>query len=194
MSGLTNAGPPPAGGVPSATSEGAYAPWAQLDENVDSAELMARSDPMADASLPDMRARSRPGTAIAAMMPMIATTISSSMSVNPLQLRVFVCGISFDLKLSIMVEAQHVLYQAGKSREMAFRQASDSPGVFAPSFTFGTGWPVLVSTFSTRASSCPGVQTHAAGPRWPSGAQTSVSWCAISINTCRAARTFEPPT
>jgi hypothetical protein len=45
---------------------------------------MARSDPMADASLPDMRARSRPGTAIAAMMPMIATTMSSSMSVKPL--------------------------------------------------------------------------------------------------------------
>src|SRR5687767_7824811 len=30
-----------------------------------------------------MRARSRPGIAIAAMMPMIATTISSSMRVNP---------------------------------------------------------------------------------------------------------------
>src|SRR2546430_1578897 len=38
---------------------------------------------MADASLPDMRARNRPGTAIAAMMPMIATTISSSINVNP---------------------------------------------------------------------------------------------------------------
>src|SRR5213083_1603868 len=44
---------------------------------------MARSDPMADASLPDMRARSRPGTAMAAMMPMIATTISSSINVKP---------------------------------------------------------------------------------------------------------------
>src|SRR6266545_1615716 len=44
---------------------------------------MARSEPMAAASLPDMRARSRPGTAIAAMMPMIATTISSSMRVKP---------------------------------------------------------------------------------------------------------------
>ena len=44
---------------------------------------MARIDPMADASLPDMRARSKPGTAIAAMMPMIATTISSSISVKP---------------------------------------------------------------------------------------------------------------
>src|SRR5580693_9161814 len=51
---------------------------------------MARSDPMADASLPDMRARSRPGTAIAAMMPMIATTISSSMRVKPLELRIFI--------------------------------------------------------------------------------------------------------
>jgi hypothetical protein len=33
--------------------------------------------------LPDIRARRSPGTAIAAMMPMIATTISSSMSVKP---------------------------------------------------------------------------------------------------------------
>src|SRR5262245_1454281 len=38
---------------------------------------------MAEASLPDIRARRRPGTAIAAMMPMIATTISSSMRVKP---------------------------------------------------------------------------------------------------------------
>src|ERR1700730_2955398 len=50
---------------------------------------MARTDPIAEASLPDMRARSRPGTAIAAMMPMIATTISSSMRVKPLVLRIF---------------------------------------------------------------------------------------------------------
>src|SRR5688572_13986207 len=46
-------------------------------------------DPIADASLPDMRARSSPGTAIAAMMPMIATTISSSISVKPLLLWIF---------------------------------------------------------------------------------------------------------
>src|SRR5688500_16606365 len=44
---------------------------------------MARSEPMADVSLPIIRARSRPGTAIAAMMPMRATTISSSISVKP---------------------------------------------------------------------------------------------------------------
>src|SRR5215813_12215027 len=44
---------------------------------------MARIDPMADASLPDIRARSRPGTAIAAMIPIIATTISSSIRVKP---------------------------------------------------------------------------------------------------------------
>src|SRR5437667_7438652 len=49
---------------------------------------MARREPTADASLPDMRPRSRPGTAIAAMMPMIATTISSSMRVKPLELRI----------------------------------------------------------------------------------------------------------
>ena len=44
---------------------------------------MARNEPIADTSFPDILARSRPGTAIAAMMPMIATTISSSMSVKP---------------------------------------------------------------------------------------------------------------
>src|ERR1700686_2949075 len=49
---------------------------------------MARSDPMAEASSPDMRARRRPGTAIAAMMPMIATTTSSSMRVKPLESRI----------------------------------------------------------------------------------------------------------
>src|SRR6185369_3866213 len=38
---------------------------------------------MAEASFPDIRARSRPGTAIAARMPMIATTMSSSISVKP---------------------------------------------------------------------------------------------------------------
>src|SRR5688572_5640413 len=50
---------------------------------------MARSEPIAEDSLPDMRARRRPGTAMAAMMPMIATTISSSISVNPFWLRTF---------------------------------------------------------------------------------------------------------
>jgi hypothetical protein len=44
---------------------------------------MARIDPMADASLPDILARSKPGMAMAAMIPMMATTISSSMSVKP---------------------------------------------------------------------------------------------------------------
>src|SRR3954468_8862420 len=89
MSGLMNADVLPLGGVPRSFNVTAYAPCAQLDEKVDSAELIARSDPIADASLPDMRARSRPGTAIAAMMPMIATTISSSMSVKPLELCLF---------------------------------------------------------------------------------------------------------
>src|SRR5204863_2631856 len=63
---------------------------------VDSAELIARSEPIADASLPDMRARRRPGTAIAAMMPMIATTISSSMRVKPLGSRIFISLLSFE--------------------------------------------------------------------------------------------------
>ena len=61
---------------------------------------MARIDPMADASLPDIRARSRPGTAIAAMMPMIATTISSSISVKPFW---FVFITLFSLKATLSV-------------------------------------------------------------------------------------------
>jgi hypothetical protein len=54
---------------------------------------MVRSEPIAEASLPAIRARSRPGTAIAAMMPMMATTIKSSMSVKPLLLRIRICVI-----------------------------------------------------------------------------------------------------
>jgi hypothetical protein len=51
---------------------------------------MARSDPIAEASLPDIRARNSPGTAIAAMIPMMATTISSSISVKPLLSRILI--------------------------------------------------------------------------------------------------------
>src|SRR5262245_1747401 len=49
---------------------------------------MARIEPMADASLPAIRARSSPGTAMAARMPMIATTMSSSISVKPSLFRI----------------------------------------------------------------------------------------------------------
>src|SRR5215472_10428882 len=48
---------------------------------------------MAEASLPDMRARSKPGTAIAAMMPMIATTISNSIRVKPFDSRIFMFSL-----------------------------------------------------------------------------------------------------
>jgi hypothetical protein len=44
---------------------------------------MAFNEVIADVSLPVMRDRSNPGTAIAAMMLIIATTIRSSMSVKP---------------------------------------------------------------------------------------------------------------
>ena len=54
-----------------------------LRNRQDRSGLIARIEPMAEDSLPDMRARSRPGTAMAAMMPMIATTISSSIRVKP---------------------------------------------------------------------------------------------------------------
>ena len=72
---------PPGGAVPGSRARVSAA--AQLDAKVACAapDRAQRAD--GRASFPDMRARSRPGTAIAAMMPMIATTISSSMSVKP---------------------------------------------------------------------------------------------------------------
>src|SRR5229473_2827878 len=82
--------PPATAGANSCGSDDAYPPWPQLDENAAWPLLMARSDPIADASLPAMRARSRPGIAIAAMMPIIATTISNSMRVKPFELRIFI--------------------------------------------------------------------------------------------------------
>src|SRR3979490_553204 len=95
MSGLTNACPPATGGVPRDANVVLYCPCAQREAYVDWAELMARIDPIADASLPDMRARSRPGTAIAAMMPMMATTMSNSISVNPVWRRArFILALS----------------------------------------------------------------------------------------------------
>ena len=47
------------------------------------AEITVRMSPIAAASFADTRARSKLGIAIAAMMPMIATTISSSINVKP---------------------------------------------------------------------------------------------------------------
>ena len=44
---------------------------------------MLRTEPTAEASLADMRARIKFGMAIAAMIRMMATTISSSMSEKP---------------------------------------------------------------------------------------------------------------
>src|SRR3954471_3166803 len=85
-SGLRKADPP-GGPLPRMSSDCAYLPLAQLAAKVPCALLIARSEPIAQASLPEMRARTRPGIAIAAMMPMIATTISSSMSVKPLSVR-----------------------------------------------------------------------------------------------------------
>src|SRR3954470_6761480 len=84
---------PPEGPLPSVASVWAYMPLAQLAANVDCALLTARSEPIADASLPEMRARSRPGTAIAAMMPMIATTIRSSIRVKPFWFRTFIANL-----------------------------------------------------------------------------------------------------
>jgi hypothetical protein len=52
-----------------------------------SAVLMLRTEPTAEDSFADKRARSNEGTAMAAMIRMIATTISNSMSEKPFCLR-----------------------------------------------------------------------------------------------------------
>ena len=62
---------------------GKETPPPQVAANVDWAVLIVRIEPMADDSLADCRARNSAGIAIAAMMPMIATTMSSSISVKP---------------------------------------------------------------------------------------------------------------
>src|ERR1051325_12066055 len=88
-----NASPPAVGFLARSVRLVAYPPPPQLAAYVTCELLIARIEPIADASLPDIRARSNPGTAIAAMMPMIATTISSSMRVKPLDARIFcMCG------------------------------------------------------------------------------------------------------
>src|SRR5262252_2983289 len=53
-----------------------------------SAVLMVRNEPTADDSLADIRARIRFGMAIAAMIRMMATTISSSISEKPFCFRI----------------------------------------------------------------------------------------------------------
>src|SRR5215831_2206025 len=53
-----------------------------------SAVLMVRTEPTADASLADIRARIRFGMAIAAMIRMMATTISNSISEKPFCFRI----------------------------------------------------------------------------------------------------------
>ena len=91
---------PPAQGAARTGRSPAYPPL--LDElNAAWALLMARTEPIADDSLPDMRARRRPGTAMAAMMPMIATTISSSISVKPFWLRIFMTCAPKENRLAV---------------------------------------------------------------------------------------------
>src|SRR5687767_4969507 len=82
---------------------------------------------MADDSLPDIRARNRPGTPIAAMMPMSATTISSSISVKPLfrDTRMTVC-------LNCKIAAVPKCAKSGRDAQQA-DCASDSFCHFLPS-------------------------------------------------------------
>jgi hypothetical protein len=70
-------------GVARVASKGANPPFAATAAYVLSALFSARREPIAEASFPVRRARSIAGTAMAAIIPMIAITIRSSVSVNP---------------------------------------------------------------------------------------------------------------
>src|ERR1700730_12257147 len=61
---------------------------------------MVRMEPTADDSLAAMRARSKFGIAIAAMIRMIATTISSSLSEKPFCLRI--CNFPFPSPVEVV--------------------------------------------------------------------------------------------
>src|SRR5688500_2536172 len=74
---------PAPGGVYSTGRLDAYPPLPQVVEYCTSATVTALREAIADVSLPVIRERGRPGTAMAAMMLIIATTMSSSISVNP---------------------------------------------------------------------------------------------------------------
>ena len=63
-----------------------------------SAVLMLRTEPTADDSLADIRARIKFGMAIAAMIRMMATTISSSISEKPFCLRISIFPSFFYLR------------------------------------------------------------------------------------------------
>src|SRR5512138_3136869 len=74
---------------PRLDSEGAKPVSGNVDAKVTCAVLMLRIEPTADDSLAAIRERSKFGMAIAAMIRMIATTISSSISEKPFCLRMF---------------------------------------------------------------------------------------------------------
>src|SRR5437762_7963261 len=82
-SGLMNPWLLPTGGLTRSARSMAYAPVAQVEAYAASALLISRSEAIAEASLPDIRARRRPGMAMAAMIPTMATTRSSSTRLNP---------------------------------------------------------------------------------------------------------------
>src|ERR1700734_2057968 len=64
--------------------------------------LRVRTEPTADASLAAMRARSKFGIAMAAMIKMIATTISNSISENPFCF-LFMSSLSLNKLLKLFV-------------------------------------------------------------------------------------------
>src|SRR5580704_544933 len=99
--------------------------------------LMVRIDPTADASLAAMRARSKFGIAMAAMIKIIATTISNSISEKP-----FCFLLTFDLSpnkaLNLCSRQRPFLF--GRRRHTIHVAYRNNTANFAPSKSFS--WEV----------------------------------------------------
>src|SRR5271156_4289078 len=70
---------------------------------------MVRSEPTADVSLAAIRERSRLGMAMAAMIRMIATTISNSISEKPFCLRMLLLSLCLQVRFAMGILATQTL-------------------------------------------------------------------------------------
>src|SRR4030081_2374261 len=101
------------------------------------AVLIARIEATADDSFAAMRARSRFGMAIAAMIKMIATTISSSISEKP-----FCCRILMILPVARYFAAPEYLFHHGPAEAPSYQGQTGSFGRNQATFDYNsrTAW------------------------------------------------------
>src|SRR4029077_7204895 len=96
---------------------------------------MVRMDATADDSLAAMRARSKFGIAMAAMIRMIATTISSSISEKPFCFRISICPLVrsecvLEICWSRMTQSLRYLHLSRQIRQLPKFQGSPAEGLY----------------------------------------------------------------